>query len=231
MFLLLVIIGIASYYGYNLFTQQRDFQLKQTCQDEAVKYVQNRQALFDKQVELKLSNDTNYVALSHDTYNKGLNTCLVLYTWTTTPDPVKYPSLGTTVYYNVDDVLTGKGIDMWWVSFKPKTYNENSSGGTIRGKDTNNRNDFNHELNLLFGDIIGKYGYIQPPSTPIPTSTNSVTPTNIPTSTSASNPYAKMPSWCRDTINSYNAAYQPLNYSQSAINEIIKKANPECATY
>jgi hypothetical protein len=56
-----------------------------------------------------------------------------------------------------------------------------------------------------------------------------VTTTKTPPPTS--NPYAKMPSWCRDDIAANNAAYQPLGYSQGAINEIIKKQNPECATY
>ena|SRR5581483_9257219 len=53
--------------------------------------------------------------------------------------------------------------------------------------------------------------------------------------TPAPNPTPKtqvmMPSWCQSTINAYNAAYKPLGYSQGAINEILKKNNPECASY
>jgi len=52
-----------------------------------------------------------------------------------------------------------------------------------------------------------------------------------PTPTPTPDPYAKMPSWCRATIYSYDSAYQPLGYSQGAINQIIKQNNPECATY
>lgn len=181
-----LIIGIAlvavGYIVMSNISSQQTFALNQKCHDEAANYVATRQASLEKQVKLKLSNDTNYTALIYDTYNKDLNTCLALYGWTLVSDPVKYPHSGAIYYENIDDVLTGKNLAMWSVSYNDVTDNEELSSGTIYGKDTNNRKDFNNEIDKLFGKN-SDGGHIQAPITPLPTSVYNLTPTSMPTPT------------------------------------------------
>jgi hypothetical protein len=126
--------------------------------------------------------------------------------------------------------LTGQPLDWWTKNYKVNSYETSWEGGQVRGKTITNRQDFDNEIKFLFGQDYKNYlaspspfPSLSPP--PYPSISPTANPTHIP------DPYAKMPSWCRVTIQTDEAVYQRLNYSQGAINEIIKKENPECATY
>lgn len=177
--LLLVIIAVTSYFGYNFFVQQKDFQQKQKCHDEAITYIANMRATLEKQI--KYDNSTQSTALILDGYNKNLNTCLVIWALSKKEDIVKHPSIGDSYTEYIDDALTGKHIAFWYKYYDSQTFDETSSGGEINGKNANNRNDFNKEIDNLFGE--NSEGYVEAPISPIPTSTNGYFPANTPTPT------------------------------------------------
>jgi hypothetical protein len=222
--LLLVIIAVTSYFGYNFFVQQKDFQQKQKCHDEAITYIANKQTTFEKQI--KYDNNTQSTALILDGYNKSLNSCLVIWALNTKEDAVKYPSTGDSYTEYIDDALTGKNLAFWYQYYDSQTHDETSSGGEINGKNDINRNDFNTEIDSLFGKNSG--GYIQARISPIPTSTNGYFPADTPTPTPVTQyvaPSVDMPPGCDTTIN----AYMKLGYSRSMTNQMLKSARPECS--
>ena len=181
MILLLVIVGFTAYFGYNLFSKQKDFQQKQLCHTEAVKFVNNQQTTFDKSI--KFDNSERSTALILDGYNKNLNTCLAMWLLSEKADP-KNASLGNSTTTYISDVFTGKMIDDWWVYYDTTTFQTKSSGGSIHDKITSNPKDFNNEIDLLFGKD-NSQSYILPQDTPMPTSTwsnnlTSPTPTTAP---------------------------------------------------
>ncbi|HEX8931571.1 MAG TPA: hypothetical protein VF810_00270 [Patescibacteria group bacterium] len=160
--LALVILGIAGYNGYKYYIQQKSFEQKLQCHDEAVKYVDNKRATYEKQI--KLDNSSQSFAFINDAYNKDLNTCLVYYSTFQKTDNVKYHSLGDSFWQNIDDVLTGKNLDWWETDYKVNSYDINNSTGQIRGKDISNEKDFGKEVEALFG-----VKYYIPPQVPSPT--------------------------------------------------------------
>jgi len=176
--LLLVIIAVTSYFGYNFFVQQKDFQQKLQCHDEAIKYVDDRRTTHEKQI--KLDNSSQSFALIYDAYSKDLNTCLVYYSTFQKTDNVKYPSLGDSYWESIDDVLTGKNLDWWETDYKVNSNDFNNSTGQVRGKDISNQKEFGKEVETLFG-----VKYYTTPQLPTPTPSNwfdnlqSPTPTPI----------------------------------------------------
>jgi len=210
-----IALVVAVYIATNYFISQQSFTLKQKCHDEATTYVENQRITLEKQI--KFDNSTESVGLILDGYNKDLNTCLVIFAVNTLPDTVKYPSLGPTYTEYINDALTGKIIDFWWKDYNHQTYAEELSGGSIRGKTTSNRNDFNNEIDILFGKNSG--GYIDPPST------STIIPKNTPTPTTVqSQNDSVLPSWCQGVIEAYAGSY-----SRATINQLMKKDHPECA--
>ncbi len=175
--LLLVVIAVTSYFGYNFLVQQKDFQQKQLCHAEAVKFVDNQQTTLDKSI--KLDSSERSVALILDGYNKNLNTCLTIWLLSEKADP-KNASLGNSTTTYISDVFTGKLIDDWWVYYDTTTFQTKSSGGSIHDKITNNPKDFNNEIDLLFGRG-NSQSYILPQDTPIPTPVYNLAPTSVPT--------------------------------------------------
>ena len=177
LFLPAVVIGVALIVAVNLvinyFKYQQSFALKQNCHDEAIKFVNNEQSTFEKQI--KYDNSSQSTALILDEYNQNLNTCLAVWILNRKTDHIKFPSLGDSETTYISDVLTGKIIDFWWEDYDSISFITTSSGGSIDGKTTSNAKDFNNEIDLLFGKN-NTDAYVQPQVTPLPNPTSGYLP-------------------------------------------------------
>jgi len=78
-YLIILIVFVASIaYVFNLYTSNRDFELKQRCHDEAIKFMRDKvEAVKNMQLDFKDQGSPKVTySMNSDLYNKTLNTCL-----------------------------------------------------------------------------------------------------------------------------------------------------------